>query len=206
MTSSDSKNQLPQCGYCEKRALYRVRERERYLCLAHARLEVTGPREEEKRQPLLVRAATTADMPRLLELANYFWGEDEVECFGRTYPIAALPAYVVCDGNEIVGIASFTKEGRTAILVMLHVLPKSQGRGAARTLVSAMTDKLCAEGVDRVLVATMNDNLPALAFYQRLGFVITGVKVGTVLEHHGGVISGFAGIPIRDEIQLELQI
>jgi len=156
-------------------------------------------------------------MPRLLELANYFWGEDEVECFARTYPIAALPAYVrsahrrlrltvACDGDEIVGMASYTKEGRTAILVTFNVLPKSQGRGAARALVSAMTDELCAEGVDRVVVATTNDNLPALVFYQRLGFVITGVKVGAVLEHHGGVISGFAGIPIRDEIQLELQL
>ena len=103
-------------------------------------------------------------------------------------------------------MASYTKEGRTAILVTFNVLPKSQGRGAARALVSAMTDELCAEGVDRVVVATTNDNLPALVFYQRLGFVITGVKVGAVLEHHGGVISGFAGIPIRDEIQLELQL
>ena len=206
INSSNSKNQLSQCSYCEKSALYRDRGKEQYLCLAHTRFEVTGPREEGQRKPLSVRAATAADMPRILELANYFWGEDEAECFGRTYSVEALPAYVACDGDEIVGVASFSKEGRTAILVMLHVLPKFQGHGAAGTLVSAMADELIAEGIDRVFVATTNDDLPALAFYQRLGFVIIGVKVGTVLERHGEAISGFAGIPIRDEIQLALKL
>jgi ribosomal protein S18 acetylase RimI-like enzyme len=63
-----------------------------------------------------------------------------------------------------------------------------------------------AEGAERLIVATTNDDLPALGLYQRLGFTITQVLVGKLLEHHGGVELGFAGIPVRDEIQLELRL
>jgi hypothetical protein len=52
-------------------------------------------------------------------------------------------------------------------------------------------------------VTTTNDNLPALYFYQRRGYRITGLVPGSVLAHTGGELVGFAGIPVRDEVQLE---
>ena len=139
-------------------------------------------------------------------MADHFWGEVEVECFGHRYQVDALPAYVACDGDHIVGVVSFAREEDAMNLVMLHVLPPWQGRGAARGLIKAVADVARAEAVDRLIVATTNDDLPALGFYQRLGFVITEVLVDRVLEHHGGVIPGFAGIPVRDEIRMELRL
>ena len=55
-------------------------------------------------------------------------------------------------------------------------------------------------------MATTNDDLLALAFYQKQGFVITDVLTGHVLEKHGLVKGGFSGIHLRDEIQLELAL
>jgi ribosomal protein S18 acetylase RimI-like enzyme len=89
---------------------------------------------------------------------------------------------------------------------MLCVLPRWQGRGAARNLIAAIVNLTRAENASRVIVSTSNDDLPALGLYQRLGFTITGILVGKILEHHGGVEHGFAGIPVRDEIQLELRL
>jgi len=197
---------MPTCAYCDGKALYRDRESSAYLCLEHARLEVTGPRERPTQPPLPIRPATPADRPCIAELAETFWGEVEVECFGHRYRVDALPAYVACDGDQIVGAVSFAREGDTVNLVMLHVLPRWQGRGVARGLIGAVADAARAEGVDRLVVATTNDDLPALGLYQRLGFVITKILVGRVLEHHGGLVSGFAGIPVRDEVQMELRL
>jgi ribosomal protein S18 acetylase RimI-like enzyme len=194
------------CAYCDANALYRDRESGVFLCSAHARLEVTGLRGEAPRPPLTIRPATSADRPRIAKLADYFWGEIQVESFGRSYRVDALPAYVACDGDEIVGVASYAREGDATNLVMLNVLPRWQGRGAARGLIAAVTKMTRAEGAERVIVATTNDGLPALGLYQRLGFVITGVLVGRMLEHHGGVEPGFGGIPVRDEIQMELRL
>ena len=55
----------------------------------------------------------------------------------------------------------------------------------------------------RVLVATTNDNLPSLYFYQRKGYRITEILPETMVGAKGKEPSiGFGGIPIRDEIHL----
>jgi ribosomal protein S18 acetylase RimI-like enzyme len=194
------------CAYCDANALYRDRESGAYLCPVHAWLEVTGPRGETPRPPLTIRPATAADRPHIAELANYFWGEVEIECFDHSYQVDGLPAYVACDGDEIVGMASYAREGNTFNLVMLNVLPRWQGRGTARALIAAVIQEARVDSAERVIVATTNDDLPALGLYQRLGFTITDVLVGRVLEHHGGIELGFDGIPVRDEIQMELRL
>jgi len=176
------------------------------LCLTHARLEVTGPRGEAPRPPLTIRPSTPADRQQIAELTCYFWGETEIECFDHSYQADALPAYIACDGEEIVGVASYAREEDTNVLVMLNVSPQWQGRGVARKLIAAVAETARAEGAICLIVATSNDDLPALALYQRLGFTITGVLTGRLVEHHGGVEAGFSGIPVRDEIQLELRL
>ncbi len=197
---------MDSCAYCDAKALYRDRESGAYLCPVHAWLEVTGPRGEAPRPPITIRNATPADRPRIAALADYFWGEVQVESFGRSYQVDVLPAFVACDEDEIVGIASYAREGDATNLVMLNVLPRWQGRGVARGLIAAVTKMTRAEGAKRVITATTNDDLPALGLYQRLGFTIIGILVGRLLEHHGGVEPGFDGIPVRDEIQMELRL
>jgi ribosomal protein S18 acetylase RimI-like enzyme len=198
------------CAYCDANALYRDRVSGDYLCPIDARLEVTGPRGEALQPPLTVRPAIPADRTCIAELADYFWGEVEVECFGHSYRVDGLPATVACDGDEIVGVASYAlrnEDGGNAVnLVMLNVLPQWQGRGAARALIAAVIEVAHAEDAGRIIVATTNDDLPALALYQRLGFTITEVLPGKLVEHHGGIEAGFAGIPVRDEIQMELRL
>jgi ribosomal protein S18 acetylase RimI-like enzyme len=192
------------CACCDANALYRDRESNVLLCSRHSQFEVVGPRGEVPRPPLTIRPATPPDQPRIAELADYFWGELQVECFDRSYQVDALPAYVACDEDETVGVASYAREEDATNLVMLSVLPRWQGRGAASDLITAVTDMARAEGANRLIVATTNDDLPSLGLYQRLGFAITEVVVGKLVEHHGGIELGFAGIPVRDEIRMEL--
>jgi len=197
---------MESCSYCDRSAMYRDRETGAYLCPVHARLEVTGPRGYVPRPPLTIRPASSRDSKRIAGLADGFWGETEIRCFGQTYNVKDLSAYVACDVEAIVGAACYAKEGDTVNLVMLSVLPRWQGRGVAHELVEAVVHAAREDGAARLIVATSNDDLPALAFYQRLGFAITGVLPGRVLEHHGVVMAGFAGIHLRDEIQMEMAL
>ncbi|MCP4544042.1 MAG: GNAT family N-acetyltransferase [Chloroflexi bacterium] len=194
------------CTHCNANALYRDHDNGVSLCPIHSRLEVTGPRGKAPRPPLTIRPATLTDQTWIAKLADHFWGEVQVESFGRSYQVDLLPAYVACDEEEIVGVASYAREENATNLVMLNVLPQWQGRGAARDLITAVAEMTRAEGAKRVILSTSNDDLPALGLYQRLGFTITGVLLGKILEHHGEVELGFAGIPVRDEIQMELQL
>ena len=58
----------------------------------------------------------------------------------------------------------------------------------------------------RLVVATTNDNLPALYFYQRRGYRLMELALDGVLAHTERALPGFANIPVRDEIRLEKKL
>jgi len=65
-------------------------------------------------------------------------------------------------------------------------------------------------GCRRVWLITSNDNLDALRFYQRRGLRLVAVHRGAIDEARRVKPSipatGEYGIPVRDEIELELQL
>ena len=193
------------CALCDNKPQYRDRHTGQYLCLEHARLEVVVAGGQSPHRPLAVRPATAADYDRVRELALYFWDETKVECFGREYDLIACPAFLACDGGDVVGLASYAVEPDwdAVVLVMLNLLPAFQGRGGGSALVAAVIDGAARLQRARVLVATSNDDLVALALYQQHGFHLVELLPGAIARHHGGELLGFAGIPVRDEIRLE---
>ena len=55
----------------------------------------------------------------------------------------------------------------------------------------------------RIVVTITNDNLPAIYFYQRRGYRFVAIVRNSATTHAAGEAPmGFAGIPIRDELQL----
>jgi ribosomal protein S18 acetylase RimI-like enzyme len=196
------------CAFCSAPAQYRDRVTGDYLCLGHARLDVTAPAQGESGPPLAIRPASPADYPRIEELSLYFWDETVVDCFDRQYDVMACPAYLACDGERVVGAAPFAVEEAwgAIVLVMLNVLARYQGRGGGRSLLDAVHHEARERDLARILVVTTNDDLPALALYQRYGFRILEILAGRVAADHGGAFAGFAGIPVRDEIRLEFRL
>ena len=197
------------CTFCDARPQFYDRHSGQYVCPEHARLEVVAAGSRSSGLPLMIRPATTADTPRIEELSLYFWNETDVDCFGRHYDVlVACPAFVACDGDEVVGVAAYAVEPEwdAVVLVILNLLPDHQGRGGARALLDALRDEAARRGVGRIWVVTSNDDLPALALYQRYGFRLIGIVPGREVEEHGAAFPGFAGIPVRDEIRLEYRL
>ena len=191
------------CAFCGEPAWYRCARTAAPVCPRHARLEVVAVEDKGSREALEVRAAEPENRGRMEEIALHFWGETEVECFSRVHDMLELPALVAELDGEVVGFLSYAAEGDRLNLVMLNVLPDCQGHGAGKALLRAVIGLARTLGLSRLVVATSNDDLPALAFYQRAGFTIEEVVPGRILEHHGGEEDGFAGIPVRDEVRLQ---
>jgi ribosomal protein S18 acetylase RimI-like enzyme len=191
------------CAFCEEPAWYRCADSGLLICPRHARVEVVAVRDEVTTSSYRLRASELHDRERLEELALHFWGETEVECFDGVYDVLELPALVAELGSEVLGAVSYAVDGERMNLVMFNVLPDFQGRGVGKALLQAAVEKARMLGLTRLVVATSNDDLPALAFYQRARFTVEAVVPGRILEHHGGE-EGFAGIPVRDEIRLQL--
>ena len=196
------------CAFCERRPQYRDRQTGQFVCLQHARLEVVAAGRGAPAPRPSIRPAMPADAPSIEDLSLTFWDETGVDCFDRQYDILACPAFLACDGDEVVGLASYAVEADwdAVVLVMLNVLPEYQGRGTGRALLAAVRGEAVQRGLGRILVVTSNDDLPALALYQRIGFRITEVLPGRVAQHHGGEFPGLAGIVVRDEIRLAWEV
>jgi hypothetical protein len=96
------------CTFCDGKSQYRDRRTGQYVCLAHSRLEVVAAAGSSKTLPLTIRPAATADYARIEQLSLHFWDETVVDCFDREYDLIACSALLACDGDEVVGLASYT--------------------------------------------------------------------------------------------------
>jgi ribosomal protein S18 acetylase RimI-like enzyme len=197
-----------QCAFCNGNAIYRDGQTGQVLCLEHARLEIVAAGRRPPSQPLEIRPATEANLARIEALSLHFWDETDVDCFDRQYDVLACPAYLACAGDEVVGTVSYAVEEAwgAVVVVILNILPDYQRRGGGWALLGAVRDEAAQRGLGRLLIATANDDLPALALYQRYGFCIIDVITGRVAQDHGGEFPGLAGIPVRDEIRLEYRL
>jgi ribosomal protein S18 acetylase RimI-like enzyme len=91
----------------------------------------------------------------------------------------------------------------TVLVVALGVLPQYQVCGIGCDLLAQVEAYAREQGRRRIVVVTTNDNLPALAFYQRVGFQIFEIIPNNIAKKLGGIQLGVANIPIRDELRLQ---
>ena len=95
-----------------------------------------------------------------------------------------------------------------AELVTLDAVRRGNGVGTA--LLAALAERLRSDGTVCLQVTTTNDNLDALRFYQRRGFCLVAMHPGAVAAARCRKPSipeiGSHGIPLRDEIDLRLEL
>ena len=174
------------------------------LPLTDARITVTCERHRPHEEPpaFVVRDATAADRPAIELICDRVWGETELDSFGTTFDVLDSANLIAVANGELAGLLSMALHRGEQTIVMLSVYPEYQGAGIGTALVKEAVARTAAAGMPCLKVATTNDDIPSLYFYQRLGFVIDEIDRGSVVDHHGAVLKGFADIPIRDEIRL----
>jgi len=137
-----------------------------------------------------------------------YWGDEMVIAHGEVYYPADLPGYLAILEGEPVALATFHIEGDACELVSLDCDVQGIGIGAA--LITAVLLTAETAGCRRLWLVTTNDNLHALGFYQKRGFCLVAVHPGAVNESRSIKpaipLNGENGIPIRDEIELEINL
>jgi GNAT superfamily N-acetyltransferase len=156
-----------------------------------------------------VRNKEVEDQPWIEKILSERWGGVKVIVHSEIFDASSLPALIAGDKAGLVTFRIHRSgQIKFAELMTLDAVRANQGVGTA--LIEALISKLQTEMVPILRVATTNDNLNALRFYQRRGFRITRVRPGAVdksrLIKPSISLIGEYGIPIRDEIELERQI
>ena len=192
------------CEYCGKDAVYRCGVCGKPLCAEHLKLRTVCPSCIKKTtfEYMISKVASDEERKKVRELVQRFWGEEEQLTFDRKLLVAELPTYAAKVENNIIGFVSFAEVDDAIIIAALGVLPPYQSSIVGRSLIEKVEDETKRMQKKRLMVSTSNDDLPALAFYQSIGFQIYEVKPNVIAEKHSEILAGIGGLPVRDELRL----
>lgn len=153
-----------------------------------------------------VSPLTKDDRDWMREFMVEHWGDEIVVAHGAIYRPAELPGFVAYAENTVTGLVTYHLNAESCEIVTLDSLQEGLGIGAA--LIEAVHDVAVRSGCRRLWLITTNDNTRALRFYQKRGFRLVAVRPGAVDAARrikpGIPQIGNDGIPIRDELELEI--
>jgi GNAT superfamily N-acetyltransferase len=155
---------------------------------------------------LALRPARADDRSWIADAMLSTWGSVAVVSRGRlTQDATALPGLVAEHDGRPVGYALLRLEGDAGEVVVLHAIERRAGVG--RALLDGARAEAARAGCARLWLITTNDNVDAIAFYQRCGW--------DWIEFHRDSLAaarrlkpeipetGAHGIPLRHELVFE---
>ena len=155
---------------------------------------------------ITIQPLNIADREWVSQFMLEHWGSNKVVSRGVVYYPQDLPGFVALHESEKVGLVTYNITGASCEIVTIDSIRPSSGVGSA--LIEAVRDIAINSGCKRLWLITTNDNMNALRFYQKRGFVLVAVhrnalEVSRRLKPEISLI-GNDGIPLRDEIELEM--
>ena len=153
-----------------------------------------------------LRPLADIDRPWVRQWMSNHWGAELVVVHGEQCYPAEFPGFVAESGASAVGLITYILRGDECEILSLDSLAEGQGIGSA--LIEAVRMITIENGARRLWLITTNDNLDALRFYQKCGFELVKIHRHAIDESRklkpSIPLLGKFGIPIRDEIELEM--
>ena len=134
------------------------------------------------------------------------WGSPFLAINGRLWDSRVLPGYAAVGENEVLGYLLYAFHDGVCEIMALESSVKNIG--VASALIERVKQTAKSQGFSKIIVQTSNDNIRALRFYQRRGFTIRAVRLGALDAARALKpeipLTGEGGIPLRDEIEFEI--
>jgi GNAT superfamily N-acetyltransferase len=154
-----------------------------------------------------IRVIKSSDRSWILALLRSEWGSEMVVSRGNVHNAAKLHGFIACLSGKPCGLLTYRLSGNQCEIVTLNSL--EQGRGIGSALINSAIETARRKNCRRIWLITTNDNTDALRFYQKRGFQMVAIhrdalRYSRRLKPEIPLI-GRNGIPLRDEIELEIK-
>lgn len=137
-----------------------------------------------------------------------WWAGPLIVTRGRAHQADALPGFIAEEDGKSVGLTTYEIIDKAVEIVSMNSLVERKGVGSA--LVNAVKNVCLKAGCNRLWLITSNDNTRAIRFWQKRGFRLVAVHPGAIDELRKLKpeipLTGNDGIPIRDEIEMEMKL
>ncbi len=157
---------------------------------------------------VVYRRSTPDDRRQVRGFWKEHWGDDLVVVHGDVFRPEDVEGFIAQEQGQWVGLVTYAVRGDGCEVVTLDSL--SEGCGIGSRLLEEVAAEARRAGCKRIFLTTTNDNLHALGFYQKRGFVLSALRAGTIEESRklkpAIPLIGMHGIPLRDEIELEMKL
>ncbi len=155
-----------------------------------------------------IRPVKEQDREWIENLMTVRWNDSSVVVHGERFYPAELPGFLALQGSEPCGLITYNIQSSDCEIVTMDAL--LPGHGIGSRLIETLKDKAKKSSCTRLWLITTNDNTLALTFYQKRGFRLAALHAGAVelsrqLKPQIPLIAE-NGIPIRDEIELEMDL
>jgi len=137
------------------------------------------------------------------------WGSERIVSQNKIYYPAESPGFLAVEGEKYLGLIAFEIKNKNCQILVVESIIKTQGIGTA--LLLRLKKEAKKMGCQKLWLNTTNDNIDAIRFYQRRGFVIKAIYPDAVTQERKTLkpeipLIGDYGIPIRDEIEMEMRL
>ena len=154
-----------------------------------------------------IKTASNTDFEWIKELYSRTWSGDICVSRGKVQKVDDFTGGFVAEtGGQNAGFVTYTITGQEVEITGLVSLKEKSGIGSA--LVKAVIDLAKKQKLQKVCLVTTNDNLNGIGFWQKWGFKLIKVYPGS-MEYVRKIkpavpFIGENGIPLRDELELEM--
>ena len=153
-------------------------------------------------------AVKDADRQAVAQFIEKHWKSRIVMSQGKVFHPHKEEGVLERRDGEIVGLLTYhMNDDGMEILTLNSVL---EGQGIGSSLMLDAIEEARRRNCSCISLTTTNDNLRVIGFYQRLGFRMIAINLGVVDEARKIKPQipevGSRGVPIHDEIVLELKI
>ncbi|MCP3032323.1 GNAT family N-acetyltransferase [Halobacillus sp. A1] len=153
-----------------------------------------------------ITAISDISQAKVIDFFKQHWGSTEMVISSGIYDCSKLDGYAVLDSDKtVIGLITYIITDDTCEIISLDSTEENKGIGAS--LIQAVERGALENECKYINLITTNDNLLALKFYQKRGYVLADLyrnSVGKARKLKPEIpFEGNDGIPIRDEIKLE---
>ena len=156
---------------------------------------------------LNIRPVLPDDRGWIAALLEERWAGPTVVSRGRFHRADELPGLIAEKDGKPAGLITYRIDANECEIVTFNSLEENTGIGTA--ILEEVVNIARKAGCKRLWLITTNDNTDALRFYQKRGLSLVAVHRNALEESRKLKpqipLTGNDGIPIRDEIELELR-